>query len=245
MWALPRIIVQLDTIAGLRDFRHTRHPDTVEMAMAAQSAGSDGFMLTYLEADKQQRMRDFTLLRHLASGPIFMALPASAEALRAAYEIKPQMALLIGDGCTPLAPYQSYDLVRYKDQLRNTLQSLKDADITTAVLVEPELELIKALHRFDVPMVVLNCAKLVQATSETALQEEMTKFVDVVKACRRLGMEVACAGGLTPRELRFLAPLEEIQSVIVGHWLWSRAMLTGLNSAFAELKTILAEGPRR
>ena len=242
--SLPRIFLQLDTIIAWQLARKSSFPDPIELALLAESAGASGVAISYRGEVKQLLKRELNLLGQTSHGPVMLELPANQEALRAAFELKPQVAIITGD-IVGSGPLESYDAIRLKEQLRSFLQNLKDAEVPAAVLIEPDLEQLKALYRLAVPMVVLNTCKLAEAQSDEALNESLASFADVVKSAQRFGMEIAVSGSLTPREIRFLAPIEEIKSLIIGHYFWSRALAVGLKETYGEIKTALMEGPWR
>ncbi len=242
--SLPRIVVQLDTIISWQMGRKSPFPEPVELALAAESAGASGIAISYRGEAKQLLKRELTLLSELSTGPVMLLLPPTQEALRAAFESKPAVAVITGEGGGN-GPLESYDAMRMKEQLRSFLQNLKDAEVPAAVLIEPDLEQLKSLYRQAVPMVVLNTRKLAEAQSDEALLEALAAFADVVKSAQRFGMDIAVCGALSPREIRLLAPIEEIKQIIIGHWFWSRALLLGIKETSRELKEAIMEGPWR
>ncbi len=242
--SLPRIFLQLDTIIAWQLARKSPIPDPIELALLAESAGAAGVAVSYRSEAKQLLKREVSLLSQVAHGPLMLELPAGQEALRTAFEVKPQVAVITGDSVGS-SPLESYNVLGLKEQLRSFLQNLKDAEVPAAVLIEPDLEQLKALYRLAVPMVVLNTRRLAEAQSDEALSEALSSFADAVKSAQRFGMEIAVSGSLSPREIRLLAPMEEIKSFIIGHYFWSRSLAIGLKETLAEIKTALIEGPWR
>ncbi|MBF0508773.1 MAG: pyridoxine 5'-phosphate synthase, partial [Deltaproteobacteria bacterium] len=86
---MPRLSVNVDHVATLRQARGINQPDPVTAAALAELAGADGIIVHLREDRRHVQDRDVRLLRQTITTSMNLEMAATAEIAGIALELKP------------------------------------------------------------------------------------------------------------------------------------------------------------
>ena len=92
---MPRLEVNIDHVATLRQARLTNEPDPVTAAALAEMAGADGIIVHLREDRRHIQDRDLELLRQTVKTRLNLEMAATPEMLTIAREVKPDLVTLV------------------------------------------------------------------------------------------------------------------------------------------------------
>jgi pyridoxine 5-phosphate synthase len=234
-----RLGVKLDHIATLRQARRVSYPDPVAAASVAEAAGA-GFLTAHLREDRRHITdRDVRLIREVAQVPLNLELAPTQEALKAAYEAKPDQVTVVPERREEVTTEGGLDVAHQRDQVRKHVQGLRDGDIHVCLFVDPDLDQIRAAHRCDSTSVQLHTGKFCQARGSSEKRQELQKIVDAARAATKLGMQVSAGHGINYHNVQALVEVEEIETFHVGHSIVSRAVLVGFDRAVRDMVALI------
>ena len=144
---MPRLEVNIDHVATLRQSRLTNEPDPVAAAVLAELAGADGIRLTCGRERGGVQDRDVRLLREVVRTMLILRMPPQDECLKLALAIRPDIVTLIPGEREGLGVERGLDVEYRRQELAPLLDALKGIGILTAVLVDPLPNQVKAAHR--------------------------------------------------------------------------------------------------
>ena len=81
---MPRLGVNVDHVATLRQARRVDYPDPVEAALLAEQAGADGITVHLREDRRHIQDRDVRVLRQTVRGVFNLEMAAMPEMMRIA-----------------------------------------------------------------------------------------------------------------------------------------------------------------
>src|SRR4051812_20990581 len=92
---IRRLGVNIDHVATLRQARHTLYPDPISAAAIVEDAGAHQITVHLREARRHIQDRDVKLLRHTVQTQLNLEMAATAEMLKIAYDLKPDVVSLV------------------------------------------------------------------------------------------------------------------------------------------------------
>ncbi|MBI4162013.1 MAG: pyridoxine 5'-phosphate synthase, partial [Acidobacteria bacterium] len=236
---MTRLGIVLDGFAWVRESRRRRDPDPVACAHLAVLAGAD-LVTVHLRADRRHvQDRDLELLRRSCPAPLNLRVSTNAEMVRTACEHKPDLTTLVPERQDEVAIESGLDAVLHQDPIRRAALGLREAGLAVNVVVEPEIEQIKAAARGGCGGVELWTGRFARAADARIRGQEIGRLAEAAKAGRALELRVAVGGGLGFEEVAAIGAIPQIETVHVGHALVARAALVGLDRAVRDLKAVL------
>ena len=239
-----RLGVNVDHVATLRQARRTAYPDPVAAAMLAELAGADQITIHLREDRRHIQDRDLQVMRRTVTTRLNLEMAASAEMVKTAYEVRPEMCTLVPERREELTTEGGLDVVGGRDPVRKVVKTLKDAEIQVSLFIDPDLDQVKAAHRLEAEVVELHTGRYCDARNPSDRRRELSRIVDAAKAAARLGLKVAAGHGLNYQNVLPVAAIQEIEEFNIGHAIVARAVLVGFQRAVEEMKELIAQGAR-
>lgn len=237
---MPRLTISLDQVAALRQARRGAEPDPVAAAFIAQMAGADGIAV-HLYADRRHiQERDLEILRHTVTVPLHLLTAATAEAVRVASAAKPDTVTLLPERREEVTTEGGIDILLSAAIIDRTLGSLRESGFEVTLLVEPELDQIRAAAKASASSVQINARHYSEAEGEAASERELVRLQEAVRGASRLHLKVIVGLGLSYAAASEIARIPDVHEIRVGHAVIARACLVGLDRAVRELKELVA-----
>jgi pyridoxine 5-phosphate synthase len=232
---MPKLGVNIDHVATLRQARRAAEPDPVHAALQAELAGAHGIAV-HLRSDRRHiQDRDVEILRKVVKTRLDIEMAATQEMVRVALTIKPDQVTLVPERREEVTTEGGLDVVLNSVQLKPVVRTLGEGGIHVSLFVDPDLEQVKQAHKIGVPAVEINTASFAEAGSDHARDEALRKVADAARLGRKLGLAVQAGHGLTYRNVAALAALPEVAGLNIGHSIVARALLVGMERAVREM----------
>lgn len=236
----PRLGVNVDHVATLRQSRRTTYPDPVQAAMLAELAGADQITIHLREDRRHIQERDLSVLRKTVQTRLNLEMAATPEMVKLAFETKPDSCTLVPERREELTTEGGLDVAGNRDALRKVVRTLKDADITVSLFLDPDMDQIRAAHRVEADVVEIHTGRYADARLAQDRRRELARVVDVAKAAAKLGLQVAAGHGLNYQNVLPVAAVAEIEELNIGHALVGHAIMVGMERAVREMRELLA-----
>ncbi len=233
--------VNVDHVATLRQARKTTYPDPVAAAALCERAGADQITIHLREDRRHIQERDLTLLRRTVEGRLNLEMAATADMVKIAYDVKPDMATLVPERREELTTEGGLDLVGQRDQVRKVVKTLRDAEIVASLFIDPDVEQVRSAHKMDAQRVELHTGRYCDARLPKERARELARILDAAKIAAKLGLGVAAGHGLNYENVRPIAAIGEIDELNIGHALVARALFAGFDRAVRDMKALMRE----
>jgi pyridoxine 5-phosphate synthase len=232
----PRLGVNIDHVATLRQARRVPDPDPVQAAILAELAGADGITV-HLRSDRRHvQDRDVEILRQVVKTRLNLEMAATQEMLKIALTAKPHQVTLVPERREEITTEGGLDVVLNSVQLKPAVKMLEEGGIHVSLFVDPDLEQVKEAHRIDAHAIEINTAAYADARDDQTREAALRKVVDAARFGRKLGLAVHAGHGLTYANVRAVAALPEISELNIGHNIVARAVLVGMERAVREMR---------
>jgi len=238
----PRLGVNIDHVATLRQVRGGHEPEPVAAALLAQGAGAQGITV-HLRADRRHiQDRDVRLLKEVLAVPLNIECAATPEAVASVVSFQPQWATLVPETREELTTQGGLDAVFLQAHLRAVVRDLRSADIRVSLFVDPSLDQVRMAAKLEADAVELNTGLYSDLPMGSDPAPELARIKEAARLASRLGMRVLAGHGLDLRNVGAIASIPEIQELNIGHSIVGRSVLVGFEAAVREVLLALRDG---
>jgi pyridoxine 5-phosphate synthase len=232
---VPRLGVNIDHVATVRQARKAAQPDPVQAALLAEMGGADGITV-HLRSDRRHvQDRDVEILKQVVKTRLNLEIAATQEMMRMALTVKPDQVTLVPERREELTTEGGLDAVLNSVQLRPVVRTLQEAGIQVSLFIDPDLEQVKEAHKLDGQAIEINTAAYAEARDEKSGEAAYRKTVDAIRLGRKLGLGVHAGHGLDYRNVGRIAAIPDVSELNIGHSIVARAVLVGMERAVREM----------
>ncbi|HID30816.1 MAG TPA: pyridoxine 5'-phosphate synthase [Desulfobacterales bacterium] len=238
---MPRLAVNVDHVATLREVKRTNVPDPVAAAAMVELAGADGVVVHLREDRRHTQDRDVRILRETTKTALMLEMAANSAMIAVALEIKPDLVTLVPEKREELTTEGGVDLNLHKDAVSDAVQALQKGGIPVGVCVDADLDQIKLAHRIHVNCVKIHTGTFCEADTSIRRSEAFKRIVNSAKVAYKLKLGVNAGHGLGYQTIQAFAGLSEIDEFSIGHSIIARAVFLGLDRAVREMIALIKE----
>jgi pyridoxine 5-phosphate synthase len=232
---VPRLGVNIDHVATVRQARKAAQPDPVQAALLAEMGGADGITV-HLRSDRRHvQDRDVEILKQVVKTRLNLEIAATQEMMRMALTVKPDQVTLVPERREELTTEGGLDAVLNSVQLRPVVRTLQEAGIHVSLFIDPDLEQVKEAHKLDGQAIEINTAAYAEARDEKAREAAYRKTVDAIRLGRKLGLGVHAGHGLDYGNVGRIAAIPDVSELNIGHSIVARAVLVGMERAVRDM----------
>lgn len=235
---MPRLGVNIDHVATVRQARRAAYPDPVEAAMLAERAGADQITVHLREDRRHIQDRDVEIMRQIVKTELNLEMAGTQEMVGIALKLSPDTVTLVPERREEITTEGGLDVVAHREQLSRFIRLLRDGDIRVSLFVDPDLDQVRAAHKLDAHAVEIHTGRYADARNK---KEELARIRDAVKLASKLGLSVAAGHGLHYKNVVEIVRISEIEELNIGHSIVARAIMVGMEQAVKEMKNLLEQ----
>ncbi|CAN1210302.1 pyridoxine 5'-phosphate synthase [Tumidithrix helvetica PCC 7403] len=236
---MPKLGVNIDHIATIRQARRGEEPDPVAAAVLAELAGADGITVHLREDRRHMQERDVRVLRQTVRTHLNLEMAATPEMVAIALDIKPDYVTLVPEKREEITTEGGLDVIGQGDRLVQIVQQLQTAGIPVSLFVDAEPDQLKASAQTGAKFVELHTGTYANATNEEEVKRELEFLTKGGAIAISLGLRLNAGHGLTYSNTRPIAQIPNMEELNIGHSIISRAVLVGLDRAVSEMKALV------
>lgn len=236
---MPRLSVNIDHIATIRQARKGIEPDPVAAAALAELAGAEGIIAHLREDRRHVQDRDLRLLRETVQTKLNLEMAATEEMQRMAIEVKPNITTLVPEKREELTTEGGLEVASRTDFMKIYISRLQQDGILVSLFVAPDANQIAAARKAGADWVEIHTGGYANAKSEKDREREFHKITEAAKLAGSLGLRVGAGHGLNYVNVRKIARISEVEELNIGHSIISRAALVGMDRAVREMRALI------
>jgi pyridoxine 5-phosphate synthase len=244
-----RLGVNIDHAATLRQARYARdqdsilvEPDPVQAALIAEKSGADSITAHLREDRRHIQDRDIFRLKESLATKLNLEMGNAPEIVAIALEVRPHDACLVPENRNEVTTEGGLDCLTHRKALADTIVKLHDVGTIVSLFIDPDPDQIRAAADLKAEYIELHTGAFANATGE-ARKEELHRLIEGAKLAHDLGLRVNAGHGLNYANVRELFAVPYLEELNIGHSIISRALLTGLATAVAEMKSLCQAYP--
>jgi pyridoxine 5-phosphate synthase len=240
----PRLYVNVDHVATLRQQRGTRYPDPVVAAALCELAGADGITVHLREDRRHVQDRDVRVLRETVSGVLNLEMAATPEMLAIAIATQPDFCTLVPENRAERTTEGGLD-VKPGGVLEKVVRGLQGAGIGVSLFIDPEASVVEASRALGAGTVELHTGDYCLAAPRSAAAgKQLQRLERAARAASDASLRLGAGHGLDHVNVGPVAALPHLEELNIGHGLVARAVMIGLQAAVGELRAAIAAGAR-
>jgi pyridoxine 5-phosphate synthase len=232
---VPRLEVNVDHIATLRQARLIDEPDPVTAAALAELAGADGIIVHLREDRRHIQDRDLELLRQTIKTRLNLEMAATPEMLDISRAVKPDLVTLVPEKRQELTTEGGLEVVGHRAFLQDYIRDLQEAGLRVSLFVDPVNPQIEAARETGAEWVELHTGTYAEAPTRSEATRLFQELLNAARHARSLGLKVKCGHGLNYRNIKPFRGRDEFAEFSIGHSIMARAILIGLERAVREM----------
>ncbi len=234
----PRLYINIDHVATVRQARRTDEPDPVEAAVLCEAAGADGITV-HLREDRRH-IQDHDVERLAGRARVLnLELATSEDIVAFACRLRPYQATLVPERREEVTTEGGLELARPNPRLRETIRRLEEAGVRVSLFIDPDPAALDAAKDLGVPAVELHTGRYARSwrTGVAALDE----LRHAARHGADMGLFVHAGHGLTYLNVVPVARVAEIEELNIGHSVVSRAVMTGMRPAVEAMRHLVKD----
>jgi pyridoxine 5-phosphate synthase len=236
---VPRLSVNIDHVATLRQARRGRHPDPVAAAVIAELAGADGIIIHLREDRRHIQDRDLELLRKVIQTKLNLEMANTEEIMQIALKVKPDLVTFVPERRAELTTEGGLNVLANRRSLHKNISRLKKAGIPVSLFIDPDALQGRASKRVGAEFIEIHTGKYCDAPDAESRRKEFQRIARAIQQARRIGLRVNVGHGLDYQNVSPLMAIPGIEECSIGHSIISRAVLVGLDRAVREMKSLI------
>jgi len=235
---MPKLGVNIDHVATIRQARRTTEPDPVAAAVLCELAGCDSITVHLREDRRHIQDRDVRILSETLQVPMNLEMGCTEEMIGIALALKPAYVCLVPESRQEVTTEGGLDAVQTRAQLEKALPRLQEAGIKVSLFIDPEVTQVHAARALKADMIELHTGRYADTWRTDA--RELGRIAQACELGCELGLVVNAGHGLTYQNVYNVAAIPGLHELNIGHSIVSRAVLVGLERAVREMIQAMA-----
>jgi pyridoxine 5-phosphate synthase len=243
-----RLGVNVDHVATVRNARGGRHPDPVQAAKLAITAGAAGITVHLREDRRHITDDDVHRLRNEISAPLNLELAATREMLDIALAVRPHAVCIVPEKRTERTTEGGLEVARAHEKLAPIVSFLAQAGVRVSLFIEPDRRQVEAAAAIKAAVVELHTGAWCEAIAQNKRCEidgEFERIRVAATQAAQFGLEVHAGHGLDFASAEVISALPEIVELNIGHYLIGEAIFSGLEFAIRAMRAAMDKGRSR
>ncbi len=256
---IPRLGVNIDHIATLRQVRGEFYPDPAAALKILKSCGASQVTLHWREDGRHVQQSDVVRAINAKILPVNLEIALSASKVDFAIAQKPKMVTLVPERRQEITTEGGLNCRVHRpkrQKLKQAIERMKNAGIHVSLFVAPQVRQIQAAVELGADAVELHAGQYCHAVEQACLSgnayrfspkifrlESVAQSLDDLELAARFadaaGLKVYAGHGLHKLNLSPVARLGLIEEYNIGHAIIARAVFVGLKAAILEIQRIL------
>ncbi|PHR62499.1 MAG: pyridoxine 5'-phosphate synthase [Robiginitomaculum sp.] len=241
---IPRLGVNIDHVATIRNARGSQYPDPVRAAHMAVAAGADGITAHLREDRRHISDDDIARLRQEIKLPLNLEMAATEEMLAIALDAKPHAACIVPEKREERTTEGGLDAAGLHNHLAMYVQMLSDNGSRVSLFVEATKRQMEAAKSLGAPVVELHTGAYADhffAGEFERAEQVLEQIHEAAIFGTSLGLEIHAGHGLTFETVGPIAAIPQIAELNIGHFLISEAIFCGLDASVKRMKSLITE----
>jgi len=237
---MPRLGVNIDHVATVRQARGGREPDPVWAAVLAELGGADGITVHLREDRRHIQDRDLRLLRETVRTRLNLEISVEPAVVAVAEAVRPDQVTLVPENRAELTTEGGLDVVGQFDRVASAVGRCRDAGLEVSLFIDPSPDQVEASLRAGAQAVELHTGRYADAPTASLRVRELDALIAAGDRAAACGLTLHAGHGLNYQNVGPVARIAGMAELNIGHSVIARALMVGMGPAVREMKTCLA-----
>ena len=236
----PRLGVNIDHVATIRNARGEDYPSPLRAALLAQKFGANSITIHLREDRRHIRDLDLKNIRKKLKIPLNLEMAATNEMLGISLKYKPRYVCIVPEKRSELTTEGGLNLKKNLKVIKKIIKKLKKKNIRISLFIEPSIGDIKIAKTIQADCIEIHTGKICNLYNKKKnIKNEIKKIKKAVNYANSIGLEVHAGHGITFSSAKILSKIKGIREFNIGHFLIGESIFTGIRDSIKKFKKIL------
>jgi len=228
---MPKLSVNINKIATLRNARGGDIPNVLQAAIKAQEFGAQGITVHPRPDERHIRFSDVRDISKVISTEFNIeGNPRSAAFVDLVMEVKPTQVTLVPDADAQLTSDHGWNTVEHKEYLVSIIKKFKERGIRTSIFVDPDVDMVIGAKVIGTDRIELYTETYARQFAQDPAKA-VAAFTHAAEVASKLGIGLNAGHDLNLQNLRYFKEhVPGLLEVSIGHALISDALYYGLEN---------------
>ena len=236
----PKLGVNIDHVATIRQARRTVEPDPVWAAACAELGGADCITIHLREDRRHIQERDYLILKQTTKVRLNLEMACDDVIVDLACAHPPDQITLVPEKREELTTEGGLEICT-NDRVRDVIRRVQDEGIAVSLFLEPSIRQIDRAAELKVDAIELHTGTYADAQPEQA-EQELFNLVSAAKHIHECGLIINAGHGLNYQNVGSIASIPAMHELNIGHSIIARSVFVGLAAAVREMKHLIVGG---
>ena len=237
---LPRLGVNIDHVATIRNARGENYPEPLRAALLAQKYGADSITIHLREDRRHIKEIDLKEIKKKLSIPLNLEIAPTNEMLSISIKYKPDYVCIVPEKRKEITTEGGLNLKKNINQIKNIVRKLKKKKIRTSLFIEPNIKDIQLAKSIEADCIEIHTGKICNLINKKKnIKKEFKKIQNSVDFANLIGLEVHVGHGITFSSAKLLSKIKGIKEYNIGHFLIGESIFIGISNSIKKFKKIL------
>ena len=238
---MPKLHVNIDHVATLRQARREPFPDPIAWALRAEKAGARG-ITAHLRTDRRHIQDDDirNLKRRIATRLNF-EMSLEPEIVAIALKTRPHAVCLVPENRTEVTTEGGLDVVKEHARLLAVVPRLLKMGAEVSLFIDPDVRQVEASAEVGAEFVELHTGSYARA-SGAKQKRELLRLEKAARLAHQLGLRVNAGHGIDYDNVGPIAALPHVEELNIGFAIVARSVFTGVDEAVGKMARLVRAG---
>jgi len=238
--SLPRLGVNIDHVATVRNARGENYPSPLKAALLAQKFGADSITIHLREDRRHIRDKDLIGIKKKLKIPLNLEMAPTKEMLKISLKYRPRYVCIVPEKRKEITTEGGLNLKRNSFLIKKIIKKLKKKNIRTSLFIEPNINDIKIAKNIEADCIEIHTGKICNLYNKKKnIKNEFKKIQKSVNFANNIGLEVHAGHGITFSSAILLSKIKGIEEFNIGHFLIGESIFIGIKDCIKKFKKIL------
>ena len=231
--------VNVDHVATVRQARKAAYPSPLEAALVCEKAGAWG-ITAHLREDRRH-IQDSDMEELVANvRRLNMEMGATEEMIAIASRLKPHSSCLVPEKRQELTTEGGLNVLAEQSWITEAVVRLQKSGIIVSLFIDPDKRQLDAARETGAEYVELHTGSFANSHGE-AIKKELDRLIMAAEYANKIGLKVNAGHGIDYINIKDILRIPHLCELNIGHSIVSRAVITGMRNAVAEMVDLMKE----
>ena len=242
MMLKPKLGINLDHVATVRNARGEDYPSPLRAALLAQKSGADSITIHLREDRRHIKDNDLIKINKKLRIPLNLEMAPTNEMLKISLKHRPDYICIVPEKRTEITTEGGLNLKKNQKLLKKILKKFKDKKIRSSLFIEPKISDIKIAKDLNADCVEIHTGKICNLLNKNKnIKKEFIKIKTAVSYANMIGLEVHAGHGINFSSAKVLSKIKGIKEFNIGHFLIGESIFIGLKKTIKTFRKIIKQ----
>ena len=236
----PRLGVNIDHVATVRNARGEEYPSPLRAALLAEKFGANSITIHLREDRRHIKDKDLFEIKKKLKIPLNLEMAPTQEMLKISLKYKPDYVCIVPEKRSEITTEGGLNLKTKYNTIKNIIKKLKKNKIRVSLFVEPNIQDIKIAKKILADCIEIHTGKICNLHSQNkSIKKEFLKIKKTVNFANKIGLDVHAGHGITFSSARILSKINGITEFNIGHFIIGESIFIGIRASIKKFKNII------